>query len=71
VLHELQTEFGKAIIIACSRPCAFLGPDNLCSIYPTRPNCCVGMQAGDEQCQEARAALGLPPLEPMKEPGET
>jgi Fe-S-cluster containining protein len=67
VLHELQLEFGKAILIACGRACAFLGADNLCSIYPTRPNVCVGMQAGDQQCQEARAAENLPPLRPVDE----
>ena len=33
---------------------------NLCSIYPTSPNACVGMQAGDEQCRDARAVEGLP-----------
>jgi len=55
---------GMAIILACGQPCSFLGADNRCSIYPTRPNVCVGMEAGDEQCQEARAAEGLPPLLP-------
>lgn len=70
VLHELQSEFGKAIIIACSRPCKFLAADNQCGIYPTRPNACVGMQAGDEQCQGAREAAGLPPLEPLPGSGE-
>ena len=28
--------------------------NNGCSIYPMCPNCCVGLQAGDEQCQDAR-----------------
>lgn len=67
VLTELQSDFGKALTIACgtNRPCKFLGDDNKCSIYPTRPNDCVGMQAGDEQCQMAREAAGLPPLEPL------
>lgn len=64
VLVQLQTDVGRAIILACSRPCTFLGSDNKCGIYPTRPNVCVGMQAGDEQCQSAREAEGLPPLLP-------
>lgn len=68
VLHELRTDM-KVVIIACGRPCPFLGAENLCTIYPTRPNSCVGMEAGDEQCQEARAAEGLPPLEPISESG--
>jgi Fe-S-cluster containining protein len=63
VMHELQSEW-KVVILACSRPCPFLGSDNHCEIYPTRPNSCVGMQAGDEQCQDARAAHGLPALAP-------
>jgi Fe-S-cluster containining protein len=71
VLHELRTDVGKAIILACSRSCAFLGADNRCAIYPTRPNVCVAMQAGDEQCQAARAAHGLTPLKPVvkEDPG--
>jgi Fe-S-cluster containining protein len=55
---------GMAVIIAISKPCPFLAEDK-CSIYPTRPNCCVGLQAGDEQCQESREAEGLPPLLPI------
>lgn len=47
VMIELE-EPGRAVIIACGRPCPFLGQDNRCSIYPTRPNDCVAMQAGDE-----------------------
>lgn len=64
MVHEIQTDM-KAVILACGSACPFLGGDNACTIYPTRPNVCVGMQAGDEQCQEARAAEGLDPLEPV------
>ena len=64
VVHEIQTEW-KAIILACGKSCPFLTSENLCAIYPTRPNACVGMQAGDEQCQEARADVGLSPLLPL------
>jgi Fe-S-cluster containining protein len=63
MVQDIQTEM-MAVILACGSQCPFLGGDNRCTIYPTRPNVCVGMQAGDEQCQEARAAEGLPPLEP-------
>jgi len=65
MVHEIATEW-KAVMLACGSPCSFLGSDNRCTIYPTRPNDCVGMQAGDEQCQQARAAEGLPPLEPIE-----
>ena len=64
VVREIREEL-KAVIPACGASCAFLTEDNHCSIYPTRPNCCVGLEAGDEQCQEARAAEGLPRLEPL------
>jgi Fe-S-cluster containining protein len=57
-------QHGMAVILAITKPCSFLA-ENKCSIYPTRPNCCVGMMAGDEQCQEAREAEGLPPLLPI------
>jgi len=63
VVSEIRTDM-KAVIISCGQPCFFLGSDNRCGIYLTRPNACVGMEAGDEQCQEARARQGLPPLEP-------
>jgi Fe-S-cluster containining protein len=66
VVYEIQTEW-KAVILSCGKPCTFLTDENLCSIYPTRPNVCVGMQAGDEQCQEARTAAGLPLLVPAAE----
>ena len=65
VLREIRTEW-KVVTIACSRPCAFLSPNNLCQIYPTRPNACVGMEAWDEQCQMARESVGLPPLLPSE-----
>lgn len=47
VVRGIRTE-RKAVIL--SSPCPFLA-ENRYSIYPTRPNCCVGMDAGDEQCQ--------------------
>lgn len=57
-------DVGVCLLIAGPRPCQFLGPDSTCSLYFTRPNACVAMQAGDEQCQRARQAEGLPLLEP-------
>ena len=35
-------------------PCTFLCADNLCAIYPTRPNTCVGFEGGGEQCRQVR-----------------
>lgn len=52
----------RCILLAANAPCPFLGDDRRCTIYCTRPNDCVGMQADDEQCQEARRACGLGPL---------
>jgi uncharacterized protein len=50
------------------RACPFLGGDCRCSIYPTRPVACVLFPAGSEECQEARKAFGLPPLQPTDSP---
>jgi len=63
-LQELS-EVGKCVVLAANRPCTFLSTDCRCSIYPTRPDACIAMDPGDQQCQEARAAQGLPPLEPI------
>ncbi len=43
--------------------CCFLGADNRCDIYDTRPEVCRCFEAGSEQCQEAQRRLGLPALE--------
>lgn len=64
-LELLRSDVGRAVIISCGSACPFLR-ENLCSIHPTRPNVCVGFEAGDEQCQEARATEGLPPLLPVQ-----
>ena len=64
VLSVLE-EAGRCLIIAAAHRCLFLDSDDRCSIYPTRPNLCVAMEAGDEQCQLARTAACLPPLEPV------
>ena len=63
-MAELSADDGRCIVLAANQPCRFLAPDGRCTIYPTRPNACVGMEAGDEQCQEARSRAGLPPLPP-------
>ena len=66
-LEELQDEM-KIVLLTGQGSCPFLTADNTCSIYLTRPNACVAMQAGDEQCQQARAAEGLPPLGRLCQP---
>ncbi len=65
-IEELAEDDGRCILLAAGQACQFLSADGRCTIYPTRPNVCVGMQAGDEQCQEARSRQGLPPLEPVQ-----
>lgn len=64
-LDDLDDE-SRCVLLACGLPCRFLSADGRCTIYPTRPNTCVGFEAGDEQCQEARTKLGLPPLQPRQ-----
>ena len=63
-MAELSADDGRCIVLAANQPCRFLAPDGRCAIYPTRPNACVGMEAGDEQCQQARSRVSLPPLQP-------
>jgi Fe-S-cluster containining protein len=66
LMHELEEEGRCLIIAAAPYACAFLRDDNTCEIYPTRPNVCVGMQAGDEQCQQCRGADGVAELAPVE-----
>ncbi len=63
LMSDLEQD-GKCLAIACGSPCKFLTDQFKCAIHPTRPNVCVAMEAGDEQCQYAREAAGLDPLEP-------
>lgn len=64
LMEDLEQD-GKCLIIAGGADaCRFLRHDNACDIYPTRPNVCVAMQAGDDQCQQSRRAEGLPDLKP-------
>jgi Fe-S-cluster containining protein len=46
-------------MLTAVRPCPMLGPDNLCTIYQTRPNVCVGFKPGGQQCRELRASNQL------------
>ena len=67
LMAELEQD-GKCLLIAAPGiPCEFLNGLNRCNIYPTRPNVCVAMAAGDEQCQEARKIAGIAPLSPIDE----
>lgn len=43
-------------MLTCGKTCPMLGVDNLCAIYPTRPNVCVGFKPGGKQCLELREA---------------
>ena len=52
---EFESDWEKQYLLACgkTKPCPFL-VNNLCTIYPTRPNVCVAMEAGGDQCKMAR-----------------
>lgn len=63
-LAKLIEDDSRCVLVAACKPCHFLDAGNLCTIYPTRPNACVGFFAGSEQCQEARSRKGVPPLLP-------
>lgn len=53
---EYESDWDKEYLLACGKtmPCPFL-KNNLCEIYPTRPNVCVAMEPGGEQCKMVRA----------------
>lgn len=51
-------------MLTCGKPCPMLN-GNQCSIHDTKPHVCAAFSAGSEQCQDARAADGLPPLVPL------
>ena len=67
-LQLLQDE-SRCVLLAAAGPCMFLDGQGDCSIYPTRPNECVTMQAGHEQCRKAREAEDLTSLEPIDRNG--
>jgi Fe-S-cluster containining protein len=53
---QFENDWQKQYLLAAghSMPCPMLGADGLCTIYPTRPNCCVAFEAGGEHCQDVR-----------------
>ena len=48
--------------LVCVKPCPFLGADNRCAIYPTRPEVCLACRPGGDQCILARRSAGLSPI---------
>ena len=58
---------GAGATLVGSDPCPFLGSDNRCGIYPSRPHVCLTFPAGGKQCQDARKSAGLEPLKPVQE----
>lgn len=51
-------------------PCPFLMKNNQCSIYPTRPNVCVGFNFGSSQCKYDRRESVSSKQEAKKNIGE-
>ena len=47
VVEEFTTEPGRYMLLT---PCPFLGKDNLCEIYPTRPDVCRNYELGGHFC---------------------
>ncbi len=62
---ELNAHPDKVIILLLN-PCSFLGGDNRCEIYSTRPHDCRTYEPGHDDCQHARLGEGLPRLEPVR-----
>lgn len=61
---SFESEWEREYMLACGEtvPCQMLDADSRCKIYPTRPNTCVGFEAGGEQCNELREQAGMPPI---------
>ncbi len=56
-LHR-ESEWDKEYLLACGPTllCPFQ-VENKCTIYPTRPNICVGFEVGSEQCKFAEQTV--------------
>ena len=63
-VRDLEDE-DRSLLVAGGIRCPFLGAENRCSVYPTRPTACVAMQAGGEQCQQVRHEAGLSVLQSL------
>ena len=52
---KFESDWEKEFLLACGEnmPCPFL-KDSKCEIYPTRPNVCVALEPGSEQCLKVR-----------------
>ena len=56
---QYDSDWQKEYQLTVGTACPMLGEDNLCTIYPTRPNCCVACEAGSYRCQDSRRNAGL------------
>ena len=58
LMADLEQD-GSCLVIAAGEECKFVRGNNTCAIYPTRPNVCVALEPGSEQCEEAREEGGF------------
>jgi uncharacterized protein len=66
--HLATAEWGHQLFpLPFHETCCFLDAGSRCTIYPTRPDVCRAFPAGGDQCQAARARVGLPPLSATSE----
>ncbi len=54
---KYESDWEKIYNLTFCKPCPMI-EDNKCSIYPTRPNCCVGFKVGSEQCKFSKQESG-------------
>jgi Fe-S-cluster containining protein len=59
---KYESDWEKKYLLAAG-VCPLLDSDSKCSVYSSRPNCCVWFEAGGNHCNELRADAGLPPIE--------
>lgn len=66
---QYDSDWEKQYSLYCGGDgCKLLTEDNRCSIYPTRPNCCVAFEMGGDQCNELREIYGLPEITHGEQP---
>jgi Fe-S-cluster containining protein len=62
VTYESHWEKQYGLAYGRKHPCKLLSDDNRCTIYATRPTCCVAFEVGGEHCNELREENDLPPI---------
>ena len=64
LIDDDDDQWTREYLLTQRKQCPMLC-DNMCTIYPTRPNTCVMFEVGGQHCNELRQDAGLPRIEAM------